>query len=280
MENARCPVIFDHAFSQCSPSRHINRDRQVQEETSNASTVWVNGAALREDRKNAGYTQTSFASACGSVSVATIRRAEAGRRVFRSALSRMAEVLGREIEDYFAPDMNDPTSLARRLICGEWAGFSVETDNFRPPYVVRHDMTFAAEPDGTLRAEAVTRNLNPNRRATMPNGQVHGNCLTGRWISEDLERPNGEGTTTLRLLCDGSQLEGFTIWMDPVSGVVECSRSVLVRKGMPETEAKTAQALEQMERECRMYALRKLIEQGHDVDMACAMLPTAESGAA
>ena len=71
----------------------IREDEDDPMHTAPHNTVKVKGIQLKADRLAAGHSQESFAATCGSVSLATVRRAEQSHRIMQPSLKKMSDPL-------------------------------------------------------------------------------------------------------------------------------------------------------------------------------------------
>ena len=219
----------------------------------------------------------SFAAACASVSVATIRRAEQGHRIYQSALSRIAEVLKQPVEKYIATAPTGQSYSVPNDISGSWFGFFVEIDIGGPPYIVETEVSFTVARDGSVDGKGTIVNTAIARHETLTDGRMVGPYLMGYWRTDEWELPIGYAAIALRLSRGGNWLEGFSTWFDHEHGGVDCSREILVRKGLPETDAMMSDARWMMAQDRQLFATRKLVESGYDFELACKMRQETEA---
>ena len=130
--------------------------------------------------------------------------------------------------------------------------------------------------DGSVNGKGTIVNTAVARHETLTDGRMVGPYLMGYWRTDEWEPPIGYGAVALRLSRGGGWLEGFTTWFDYDHGGAECSRSIMVRKGLSETDAMMSDARWVMAQERQLFATRKLVEAGYDFEVACKMRQRTE----
>ena len=237
--------------------------------------VSIDSQLLKQDRKAAGFTQSSFAASCDSVSLATVRRAEQGHRVIETSLRRMAEVLGHPVERYIASDPLEADTIPIASIAGEWTGFYVEADLRGPPYIVEQDLTLRQN-GGQLEGDIVSINPLPQRIGKINGGRTFDRVVTGQTHFEGRRLPVGLANFYKTVSREGNWLEGFCSWIGPATEQVENSRIIAVRKNQPRYSQYIEEARKSMETEKSIYRLRKLTEVGYLLDDAVNMLSSLD----
>ncbi len=235
------------------------------------SSVLVEGELLKSDRKKAGYTQQSFCAVCNSVSLATVRRAEQGNRVFVPALRKMAEVLGHPLERYVRPDFIHQKAEYAISIEGDWTGFFVEADRGVHPYVVEEATVLKQLGDRVTGTTKITGS-SEERQEHLEDCRVVHNALLGLHQVDDWQAPFGIGTFIVKSMRNDDWLEGFSSWFDPDTDLVETSRYILVRKSSRSFEKYCEEARKILSQDAHLYQLRKLMETGYKLKDAIQML--------
>lgn len=233
--------------------------------------VSIDNALLKEHRRRAGFTQAAFAAACGSVSLATVRRAEQGHRVIEGALRTMAKTLGQPAERYIANSAPDTGQSFAINLSGDWHGYYVEGDRGSLPYIVSDDLKIRQN-GGTIEGEVHSNNLREPRKKTLSNCTIVENVLTGSCTIEGWPLPSGLSTFTLMITRNHDWMDGYASWFDPDSHQIDTSRTIYVRKSAPCYSRYCAEAKDMMAQEQYLYRLRNLIESGYSVDEAITML--------
>ena len=239
-------------------------------------SVDVNARLLKKDRKIAGFTQASFAAACESVSLATIRRAEQGHRIIISSLRRMAAVLDQDLDRYIAIDDQESSSEYVAWIEGEWAGFYVEADHTFLPFVVKTDISikqYGARIEGSLLSETPSA----TRAEQYLDCTISNNVLTGYTRVEGLALPRGLASLYQVSSRNNAWLEGFSTWFDSRTGSAEVSRSIAVRKNSQHFDRYIEEAHFIVKNELTNFRLRKLFEAGYPLMDAVTMLDAIEA---
>lgn len=233
-------------------------------------SVRLNAELLKSDRKAAGYTQISFEAACGSVSLATIRRAEQGYRVIESALRRMSAVLHHDYDRYVAS--NDPSSSVEYVawIAGEWSGYYVETDHTFLPFIVPTNISIKQKGD-RIEGNLLSETPAGHRTEKFMDCTVRNNILHGYTRVEGLPLPRGLAAINQVSSRNNDWLEGFSTWFDSRTGSAEASRYIAVRKSSPFYEQYNEEAQVLIGREVVNFRLRKLFEAGYSLGDAVAM---------
>lgn len=235
------------------------------------SSVRVNGELLKSERKKSGHTQLSFAEACESVSLATIRRAEQGHRVARSSLRRMAEVLGQPQDHFIRPGFLSQKSEFAISVAGDWVGLFIEADRGVPPYVVMEETHIQQQGDKII-AESLVKSPNETRRERYEDCRVVHNAIVGLHHIDEWQAPFGIGAFILKSSRNDDWLEGFSSWFDPDTDRIETSRYILVRKNSAVSDKYIEEAKSVLEQDLYLYQLRKLIETGYSTTDAVKML--------
>lgn len=238
------------------------------------ASVLVDGDVLKMDRKAARHTQQSFSAACGSVSLATVRRAEQGHRVVISSLEMMAKVLGSPTEKYLRHEIINEKSEYSISIDGEWVGFYVETDRGATPYVVEEDITFH-QSGNRVTGTSVTKVPVEERREQFEDCKVVHNSVMGLHHVDDWQAPFGIGTFILKSSRNDDWLEGFSAWHDPDSDRIETTRFIIVRKSSLSFDKYYKEAKQIIANDIPLYELRKLMESGYSMESSFRMLSTA-----
>lgn len=235
----------------------------------------INALLLKSDRKAAGFTQASFAAACDSVSLATIRRAEQGHRVIIASLRRIAKVLEQDIDRYIAVDEPESSVEYVAWVGGEWAGFYVEADHTFNPYIVYTDITIMQHGDridGSLLSETPTG----QRTERFLDCKVRNGILSGFTAVDGLALPRGLSCLNQVISRNNDWIEGFSTWFDSRTGSPEVSRKLAVRKGSQYYERYIEEARHIATRELTNYRMRKLFESGYEIRDAVKMLDSIE----
>ncbi len=240
------------------------------------SSVLVNGARLKADRKAAGFTQASFAEASGSVSLVTVRRAEQGKRIIDSYLRRLAETLGQPAERYVIRDLLHESGDFVLSLAGEWSGFFVEATRGTLPYLVQEDIVLDQR-GAVLEGEYRIFAPGAGRTERLHNGRVINNVLIGVLEPSGWRPPGGLAPFVQVATREGDWLEGFTAWYDGDTDQTECSRMVAVRRNCRDYLQYMREARRIMENEVRLYQLRNLVERGYDFAEATAMVQASAS---
>lgn len=241
-------------------------------------SVSIHSALLKEHRRRAGFTQAAFAAACGSVSLATVRRAEQGHRVIKSAMHTMAKTLGQPVDYYISNTTEDTSSGLDINLSGDWRGYYVERDRGSLPYIVSDDLCIRQK-GSMLEGDFHSNNPHKPPKESLNNCRIVGNVLTGSCAIEGWRLPSGLSTFTLMVTRNHDWMDGYVSWYDPGNHQIETSRLIYVRKSAPcyshyNTEAKGVMAQEQY-----LYRLRNLIESGYSVDETITMLRAVGNGA-
>jgi len=234
-------------------------------------SININNGLLKNDRKAAGFTQVSFAAACDSVSLATIRRAEQGHRIIVSSLRRMGAVLNQDFERYIVADSPDVESEYVAWIEGEWLAYFVEADRRLLPYIVTVDIS-------------ITQNANRidgRWDYTTPTGKhverlmdckIQNNVLTGFTAVDGMGLAHGLSCLNQVVSRNNNWLEGFAIWYDTNTARTELSRSIGVKKNCRNFDQYIEEARFLIARELDNYRMRKLVEAGYSIRDAVTML--------
>lgn len=238
-------------------------------------SVNINALLLKKDRKAAGYTQASLSAACGSVSVATIRRAEQGHRIIVTSLRRMADVLEHDIERYIATDEPESSSEYVAWIEGDWVGFYVEADHTFLPYIVRTDNSIVQNA-GRIEGSILSTTPAGQRTEKYLDCTVRNSILTGFTMVEGLTLPRGLACLSQISSRNNDWLEGYFSWFDSRTGSAEVSRNIAVRKNSQFFDRYIEEANFIIERELTNYRLRKLFEAGYPLADAVKMLDAIE----
>ena len=234
-------------------------------------SVAVNAKLLKNDRKAAGYTQASFAAACDSVSLATIRRAEQGHRIIGASLLRMALILEQDIGRYINVARPEPSSEYAAWIGGEWTGLYVEADHSFLPYVITSEISIkqsGIEITGSLLSETPSG----SRAERYLDCTIRNNVLAGFTTVDGLPLPRGLACINLVTSRNNEWLEGFSTWFDSRTGSPEVSRNIAVRKSSQHYERYIEEARYIITRELTNYRMRKLFESGYPIRDALTML--------
>lgn len=229
-----------------------------------SDSVLVNGSRLKKDRIAVGHTQASFAMACGSVTIYSVRRAERSQKVIRSSVRRMAETLGQPVERYLAENREvEPTSKTLNAR-GVWTGYYVEADRGIPPCVIELAATFSTE-DGIVAGKFCSTRDNETLFEDLQHIKIEADVVSGLSEVNGWLLPHGRGALILKALRDMDWLEGFHSWMDPDSSVIETSRLILVRRTSPNYSVYCKRAHEIITEEVETYKLRKAKECGFEM---------------
>ncbi len=246
----------------------------MEKEVHFRSSVLVNGDVLKMDRKAASHTQQSFSAACGSVSLATVRRAEQGHRIVISLLEMMAKVLGNPTEKYIRHEIINEKSEYSISIDGEWVGFYVETDRGATPYMVEEDITFH-QTGNRITGTSVTRDPVEERHEQFEDCKVVHNAVMGLHHVDGWQAPFGIGTFILKSSRNDDWLEGFSSWHDPDSDRIETTRFIIVRKNSLSFDKYYSEAKQIITNDIPLYELRKLMESGYSMESSIRMLSKA-----
>lgn len=239
-------------------------------------SVDINARLLKKDRKVAGLTQASFAAACESVSLATIRRAEQGHRIIISSLRRMATVLDQDLDRYIAIDDPESSSEYVAWIEGDWAGFYVEADHTFLPYIVSTEISIkqnASRIEGDLLSETPAGQRAEHYRDCT----IRNNVLAGFTVVEGLTLPRGLSCINQVSSRNNDWLEGFSTWFDSRTGSAEVSRNIAVRKSSQFFDRYIEEAHFIVQKELTNFRLRKLFEAGYPLMDAVTMLDAIEA---
>lgn len=239
-------------------------------------SVSINAQLLKNDRKTAGFTQASFAAACGSVSLATIRRAEQGHRIIAASLRRMAAVLDQDIKRYIANDSPEKDSEYAAWIEGEWLGFYVEADHRFLPYVISAEISIK-QIGNRIKGRWVCATPFGERIERYMDCKLHNNNLTGFTRVEGLALPRGVASLNQASSRNNDWLEGYSTWFDSRTGSSEVSRNIAVRKNSQFFGRYLEEARFIITKELTNYRMRKLIEAGYPIRDAVTMLDAIET---
>ncbi len=249
----------------------------MEQRTDTNGSVKVNGEALKADRKQAGHTQQSLVVACGSVSLATLRRAEQGHRVRCASLIRIASILGHEVDRYVRADLLNQKTEFAITVEGNWFGLYIEADRGVRPYIVVDETTFHQTGDSVAGGSV---NIDPpdHRQEQFEDCRVVHNTVVGLHHIDAWKAPFGIGSFVVKSTRNDDWLEGFSSWYDPDTDRIETSRYILVRKDSSTSERYVAEARKILEQDIFLYELRKLVETGYGVEDAIRMLSASLSG--
>lgn len=241
-----------------------------------AGSVKVNGEMLKADRKQAGHTQQSLMAACGSVSLATLRRAEQGHRIRKVSLDRIAAVLDHEVDRYIRAELLNQKTEFAITVEGKWIGLFIEADRGVPPYIVVDETTFHQTGD---RVSGGSINLEPSedRHEQFEECRVVHNAVVGLHHIDEWQAPFGIGSFVVKSSRNDDWLEGFSSWYDPDTDRIETSRYILVRKASSVCDKYVEEARKILEQDIFLYQLRKLMETGYSVQDSIRMLSTSFS---
>lgn len=235
------------------------------------SSVQVKSAVLKEDRKDAGYTQAAFSAACRSVSLSTVRRAEQGFRVTEPALRRMSDILNMPIERYIASPKADEMADYVAWVAGDWTYAYVWAKSNYAPRVITQEITIRQSGDhieGAI-AEAKGIDIPPVRYFS---GKVANSIVTGSTNLNGTTTSAGLGTFCQTAKRHDCWLDGHLSWFDPDSDQIQVSRLIGVRQGNPNYDCYFQEAMNIVERELSVNRIRKLMEAGYMLDDAVIML--------
>lgn len=241
-----------------------------------ASSVKVNGEVLKSDRKEAGHTQQSLTAACGSVSLATLRRGEQGHRIRRTALNRIAQVLGQDADRYIRADLLNQKTEFAILVEGAWTGLFIEADRGVPPYIVVDETTFHQSGD-SLSGGSVNVEPMEERHEQFEDCRVVHNTIVGVHHIDEWQAPFGIGSFVVKASRNDDWLEGFSSWYDPDTDRIETSRYILVRKASAICDKYVEEARKILEQDIFLYQLRKLMETGYGIEDSIKMLSASFS---
>lgn len=239
-------------------------------------TVRVSGELLKRDRTKLGHSQESFSAACGSVSLATVRRAEQGHRIMFSAIKAMSETLGQPIDRYVVEETSESGqhSIASRF-AGEWLCLNVGPNSRGQPFVLETDV-YIAEKNGTLSGSTQVKNY--SRHASEQYTEqydeigISGNLFIATYHVRNSGRQTEPGAEVVKAYRNGQWLEGFSSWYDADTDRIENSRVIFVQKSGRLFDEYLAEAKEHMKQEVAIFRVRKLIETGYSFEEAVGMM--------
>ena len=239
-------------------------------------SVNINAPLLKRDRKRAGYTQAAFAAACGSVSLATIRRAEQGYRIITSSLHRMAAVLDQDFDKYIPIDHPESSSEYVAWIEGEWSGFYIEADHTFSPYIISAQISIK-QFGNRIEGAWLSKTPSGQRAEKYLDCIIRNNVLAGFTAVDGLTLPRGLACFSQTSSRNNNWLEGFTSWFDSRTGSPEVSRSIAVRKGSLHFDRYIEEARFIITKELANFRMRKLVETGYSIGDAAVMLDAIEA---
>jgi len=238
-------------------------------------SVKVDGARLKRDRKSAGYTQASFAAECGSVSLASVRRAEQGHRVIKTSLRRMADVLGQDTGHYAITSISRGRSDYTAQLEGKWTRFYLQTARGIAPFVVSGEVEIRQQ-GRRIQGELASISPRQHRFEKFVDCTVINNMLTGFTVAEGHIGPAGLSTISLVLSRQNNWLDGYIAWFNPDTDQIENSRHIMVRKNTPDDRQNVKDTGLYMRRELKINRLRSLLDSGYPVADAVTMLLAVE----
>ena len=263
-------------YASLAVNRLLNPDFVMKKPADVHPSTNINAQLLKSDRKIAGFTQASFAAACDSVSLATIRRAEQGHRIITASLRRMTAVLEQDVQRYIANDSPEKDSEYAAWIEGEWLGFYVEADHRFLPYVITADISI--KQIGTqIEGRWVCATPIGERVEKYLDCKIRNNNLTGFTRVEGLALPRGVASLNQVSSRNNAWLEGYSIWFDSRTGSSEVSRNIAVRKDSQFFYRYLDEARFIITKELTNYRMRKLIEAGYPIGDAVKMLDSIET---
>ena len=226
------------------------------------NTVKVKEIQLKADRLAAGHSQESFAATCGSVSLATVSRAEQSHRIMQPSLKKMSDVLCQPVERYVEPSNPNESVLARdSIFLGSWLCLHAEQNRFGAFNVLELEVNIrveAGEIYGDSRITEMGNTTVENYEAV----RISGELFLAFFSVSDVEGEAGSGATVVKSTRGGRWLEGYTSWFDPNLDEVANSRIIFLKKESCKFPKLLEEARARMAEEAQVLNFRILLKTG------------------